>query len=847
MATFGGISRLWKMSWISRFGSAQYQDINNAAKTSDSLSTPLQGTGDSTAEEHPTTSNGRDWIKGVVVCAWTVGALLLINIILTAVAAGIAYRKNGTHGFVSASLYQGKCSVSKNWATGIHLVINILSTIMLGASNYCMQCLASPSRAEVDNAHRQRFWVSIGIPNIPDLLLHGKGRRRVLGFILLITSLPFHLIYNSAAYYSLGPSEYGVVLAQADSFDIPTPLHEADRTKCSNDARFNITLLADGVAQDKLKRLSKQECVDRFAQDYVSGQRMLFLMANTTMPENQPFLYVDYGNNPVHFGMKGVSTFTWMCDGLLACTKNDVQQRLSNWTFGSPTAMAPYLDLTVPTHDGLRSFNTTNYNVTLWGLPDTEDTRHLGEILAQRPYEGALEAALGDGSIWTNSSWTHEITIDGYGMNCENPSLTQIYEVDHCVSLPTDERCQLSFSPPICLIIICCSVIKLLCILLAARDDRDEVLLTVGDAIASFLTRPDPSTQGTGLLSKVLVQDKNSGWYRNYNEGGDIPLLSMKEYNPQRLPENKRWSDAVSRMRWMSTLILCVILIAVGCLLLGIGIKGFREFYKAENMWDFGLGEVTAATLVTVIKTTKTGIHVLGMILLANTPQLVVSIAYFMHNAVMTCMLLAAEYDDYAAERKPVRVSWPRGAQRSTYYLSLPYRYSVPLLVTSAVLHWLISQSLFFVEINPFDQDGVIQEDRTQVTCGYSPVATLFAIIVGVLYVAAVLLLGRRRFRSRMPLAVHCSAAISAACHPITEGDHALQPVQWGEVAVDVVRVTNSRGLFGSGEYDGYSSVRDDQSQVSPDTGDAVGESRIFHCSFSSDKIREPHTSRLYI
>ncbi|KAG2416588.1 hypothetical protein HFD88_007803 [Aspergillus terreus] len=195
----------------------------------------------------------------------------------------------------------------------------------------------------------------------------------------------------------------------------------------------------------------------------------------------------------------------------------------------------------------------------------------------------------------------------------------------------------------------------------------------------------------------------------------------------------------------------------------------------------------------------------------------------------MTCMLLAAEYDDYAVERKPLRVSWPRGAQRSTYYLSL---------------------RLSFVEINPFDQDGVIQEDRDQVTCGYSPVATLFAIIVRVLHVAAVLILGRRRFRSRMPLAVHCSAAISAVCHPISEGDHALQPVQWGEVAVALVPLTNSRRVFGSEGYESDSSVRDEQSQVSPDTedaGDAVGESHIFHCSFSSDEVREPHTSRLYI
>lgn len=67
-----------------------------------------------------------------------------------------------------------------------------------------------------------------------------------------------------------------------------------------------------------------------------------------------------------------------------------------------------------------------------------------------------------------------------------------------------------------------------------------------------------PTTQRTGLLSKALVQHKNSGWHRDYSEGGDNRLSPMKEYTPQRLLERKRWSDTVSRMRWTSTIIVYV-------------------------------------------------------------------------------------------------------------------------------------------------------------------------------------------------------------------------------------------------------------------------------------------------
>jgi hypothetical protein len=45
--------------------------------------------------------------------------------------------------------------------------------------------------------------------------------------------------------------------------------------------------------------------------------------------------------------------------------------------------------------------------------------------------------------------------------------------------------------------------------------------------------------------------------------------------------------------------------------------------------------------------------------------------------------------------------------------------------------------------------------------------------------------MGLRRYKSGMPLAGSCSAALSAACHPLAdEPDVALLPVKWGVVSV---------------------------------------------------------------
>ena len=51
-------------------------------------------------------------------------------------------------------------------------------------------------------------------------------------------------------------------------------------------------------------------------------------------------------------------------------------------------------------------------------------------------------------------------------------------------------------------------------------------------------------------------------------------------------------------------------------------------------------------------------------------------------------------------------------------------------------------------------------------TVGYSPIAMLAVIVLGVLVVAAVIGFEYILYNSSMPLVRSCSLAISAACHP---------------------------------------------------------------------------------
>jgi hypothetical protein len=226
------------------------------------------------------------------------------------------------------------------------------------------------------------------------------------------------------------------------------------------------------------------------------------------------------------------------------------------------------------------------------------------------------------------------------------------------------------------------------------------------------------------------------------------------------------------------------------------------------------------------------GQNVLMLILLANTPQLVFTTLYLLCNVLFSCMLSAAEFNDFATQRKALRVSWPKGVQRSTFYLSLPYRYSAPLITVSILMHWLLSRSIFLVKVNAIDVHGrqIDRHDRNFPTelasvtaCGYSPLAMMITTCLGTAAVLTMVGLAMRPLRSRMPLASYCSAAISASCHPpIDDTDASLKPVMWGEVSRD--------------SADGHDSSDTDQ----------MMERNYAHCTFTSKDVATPSAILLY-
>ncbi|KAF7516355.1 hypothetical protein PCG10_002299 [Penicillium crustosum] len=321
---------------------------------------------------------------------------------------------------------------------------------------------------------------------------------------------------------------------------------------------------------------------------------------------------------------------------------------------------------------------------------------------------------------------------------------------------------------------------------------KEAPILTIGDAIASFLRRPDPYTKGGCLLLNREAESMSRS-----------SSASIKKYP---LHEARKGLMAI---------FACIALL----------IYGITQIKTGSTVWKATLGEVNPSTLII-------GDHwpgtLIPIVIIANMPQLMFSFLYFAFNSLLTAMNIGAEWSGYAVNRKGLRVSGsPSFSQRSNYFLSLPYRYAIPLMVVSALLHWLISRSLFIVGIDAYSPSMERQQDNDILTCGYSPVAIVSSIAVGSFMFFCVVGLSFRLFESGMPVVGSCSFTISAACHPafdpnregngeIDQGmecenedeDMALLPVQWGSVPV-------------------------------------VGS--VGHCSFTSGDVEEPHGEQKYL
>ena len=130
----------------------------------------------------------KGWKVGARVCLLLVVVVLILNVSMTIWAANVS----GVPGGIG-TIHNGPCKTIRSTGLWLHIAINILSTMLLGASNYFMQALCSPTRREVDQAHRERKWLDIGIQSVKNLRSIGR-LRTFLWFLFAMSSIPLHIM-----------------------------------------------------------------------------------------------------------------------------------------------------------------------------------------------------------------------------------------------------------------------------------------------------------------------------------------------------------------------------------------------------------------------------------------------------------------------------------------------------------------------------------------------------------------------------------------------------------------------------------------------------------------------------
>ena len=361
------------------------------------------------------------WRAGVSWCTGTATVVLLINIIWTVGAVAIYGVKNGT-----GTVHNGSCDKARKLSLWLHLLINILSTLLLGASNYCMQCLAAPTREEVDKAHSQHKWVDIGVPSVRNLF-HISRTRSILWLLLGMSGIPLHLLYNSAVFSTLAANSYDVFavsleLATAPQEEIRQRIGALSTQTKQSVSRASLDALAGVGAWENLTNI---ECIRAYGQSFVSSHSTLALVSSS-LERNSPVLALDSNDDILLDG----NNYNWMC------TDNSMGYQ----------GESAYCD---------------------------------------------VEKLYGQAASW-NISYTSDRAIS----------------VAYCLSRKAKEHCSVQFSVLIMSVVIISNAMKAACMFMTLWRHRRAPLVTLGDAIQSFLRSNDLTTAGMCLAGKIDFQNR---------------------------------------------------------------------------------------------------------------------------------------------------------------------------------------------------------------------------------------------------------------------------------------------------------------------------------------------------
>lgn len=486
-------------------------------------------------------------------------ALLLILIISSAKSGGLT----GNH-----MLYRGSCSTASTINTIVHLLINVLATGVLASSNFFMQVLNAPTRSDLDRVHGEgKSWADIGVPSFRNLRF--MARWKIAAWVLLaLSSAPLHLFFNSTVFQSDDVrSKFQLVMAAegffhgAPWFSPGASLRESGflRPDDYNDVswlRANVRSPPESLQRlareaGGWKRLSPSEC--RSAYLYSKGIRGygdVVIVVDSPEPGGWKRGDVFSGNETFDrvwddIGIPADASNSLWHDSVYCESEHGWQ---GCWQSGGDGGQAQW-----------HSFSCYH----LFGKSNScyrsaDDDGSLGAEWAFS-YNGA-------GSI---PAWERV----GYHTTPFNS-----ISVKYCMAEAVPEDCKVAISNRLLGITLLAISAKLAVACYVYLSLSGSPLITPGDAIVSFICRPDKTTRGRCTFGRVDFEKQTGSNFfscfgkRPQTVGGATPL-----------PPPRRWTPV--RARWIAAMPITSLgltyTLSIG-LLAALGVF-FREGYLANG------------------------------------------------------------------------------------------------------------------------------------------------------------------------------------------------------------------------------------------------------------------------
>jgi hypothetical protein len=477
----------------------------------------------------------KGWRMGAIVSLIAVVAVCLCNIAITIWAW--KHPNNEREGTIGV-LFKGDCARTRSLNVWIHSVINVFSTLLLAASNFCLQVLSAPSTQDLARAHENRHWLQIGLPSIRNLSRISWGRS-LLCILLLLSSVPLHLLFNSVVVTSLQANEYAVVPTTEDwlhggeyniSGFVGSPSNISNIMTTIDSYRPGLQDLIVSSTNQKINRyanISTEECFNKYNAHYISDVGNVYLIQEGPTVWRNASWYPElnhYTNYP-ETSNQGMERPLWI-NFNEPPPWNETKESLWGWrnTTGSPLKY---------------SQNNPNVSAVLRQYPPSTF-----------PFVGSPETYPSNG--WRCASHLTE--------RCDTSNEDEVprdrskwapyeREIRYCMIEQVEQSCKLYFSFPIAIAVIASNLIKLVCMaMLVFKYRNHEAIITVGDAVAHYLTHPDPATRGRCMQNRQRIQME---WFWESAHGIRKDELDIK---PEKFaPKRSKWSNAPPPGRWYLT------------------------------------------------------------------------------------------------------------------------------------------------------------------------------------------------------------------------------------------------------------------------------------------------------